>query len=127
MLFRLVLACAVIAGAGPSLFAQSAEPGTHAAVWRGLAERLPPSARVKLRLRGGERFTATLVDAQPDGLLVEPKTRLPVPVQRIAYADIASMELVQEGGSVGKAIAIGVASGAGAFLTLLMIALSAWD
>jgi hypothetical protein len=129
MLIRCVASLLIVTTAAVgTAAAQSPAPVVTASVWRGFSERLPAAAQVRIRLESGQRFTATLVEVQADGLLVQPKTRLPVPVQRVAYDDIASMEQVERGsGSVGKAVAIGIASGAGAFLTLLLIALSSWD
>jgi hypothetical protein len=91
-------------------------------VWKTFASRLDVGVQLNVRLRNGERFRATLIDARDDVLLVQPKTRIPVPVQPIAYDAIVSLEQVKGGIGAGKAVGIGVASGVGAFLgTLLLI------
>ena len=67
----------------------------------------------------------TLIGVRDDGVLLQPKTRLAVPVQVVPYAAIASLERRQGGGmGAAKAAAIGVAAGAGAFFTMLFITLA---
>ena len=73
-------------------------------------------------------MVATLIEANAEGLLVQPRTRVPVPVQRIGYERIVSLER-DEGRGIGaaKAVAIGVASGVGAFLGTLLILIATID
>src|SRR5688500_13585366 len=105
--------------------AQTPAPGE---VWRTFAERVEVGSRIRLRMRDGQRVTATLVQAGPDGLLLQPRTRTPVPVQRVAYDDILSIERDDARGiGAGKAVAIGVASGVGAFLGVLLILMASFD
>jgi len=97
-------------------------------VWRVFTERLDVGSRIKVRMRDGQRVTATLIQASPDALLVQPRTRRPVPVQRVSYDDIASIERDdQRGISGGKAVAIGVGSGAGAFFGILLLLIATLD
>jgi hypothetical protein len=97
-------------------------------VWRSYAQKIDAGTRVTLRLDDGQRVAATLIEAQADGLLVLPRTRVPVPVQRIAYQRIASLERNEgRGVGAGKAVAIGVASGVGAFLGTLLILIATID
>ena len=102
-------------------------PAPDAAIWREFAATLQPGAAVSVRLAGGQRLKATLLQVSDDGITIQPRTRVPVAPQQVAYADIRSIELQKASGGVGigKAIAIGVAVGAGAFVGLLMIALAA--
>jgi hypothetical protein len=105
-----------------------AQVSDTAAVWRAFAERADVGSSVRVRLHDGQKFTATLVQAQAGALLLQPKTRLPVPVQPVAYESIASIERVRNDGvSAGKAAAIGVATGVGAFLATLFIFVAAID
>ena len=110
--------------------------GTHTAaqgpaqgdIWRGFAQSLDVGARVRVRLVDGQRASATLIAANADSLLLQPRTRVPVPVQRIAYDRIASLERDDGRGiGAGKAVAIGVASGVGAFLGTLLILIATID
>ena len=91
-------------------------------LWRAFAEKVEVGSLLKVRLHDGQKFTATLVQAQPGALLLQPKTRVPLPVQPVAYESIASIERVRNGGiGAGKAAAIGVATGVGAFFATLLI------
>ena len=97
-------------------------------MWRAFAQKIDVGTRVRLRLDDGQRLAATLIEAQPDGVLVQPRTRVPVPVQRIAYERIVSLQRDDGGGiGAGKAVAIGVASGVGAFLGTLLILIATID
>jgi len=110
----------------PTVFAQA---GAQPDVWRAFAQRIDAGSRVKVSLDDGRSVVATLIDAGDDGLLLQPRTRIPVPVQRIAYDRIVSIERDKQRGGIGagKAIAIGVASGVGAFLGTLMILIATID
>ena len=97
-------------------------------VWRTFAQNVDVGSRVKLRLDDGQRVVATLIAANADGLLVQPRTRVPVPVQRIGYERIVSLERDEARGiGAAKAVAIGVASGVGAFLGTLLILIATID
>ena len=111
--------------AAPGVSAQvSAEPE----VWRAFAQRLEVGSRVEVNLDAGQRVVATLIEAGEVGLLVQPRTRVPVPVVRIAYDRIVSIERDKARGiGAGKAVAIGVASGVGAFLGTLLILIATID
>lgn len=97
--------------------------------WRRVAAAVTPGSLVKVRLDDGRRFTAVMVEARQDTVVLEPKMRRPVPVQAVPYAAIASLERVERNGGVaaGKAAAIGAATGAGVFLGLLMMLLASLD
>jgi hypothetical protein len=106
-------------------------PGLAAAqvpadVWRTVAAKIEVGSEMEVRLRNGQRFRATLVDAGADTVLLQPRTRVPVPVQAVPYAEIVLLQRRQESGGMGaaKAAAIGVATGAGTFFALLLITLA---
>jgi hypothetical protein len=106
----------------------AAQPPAQPDVWRTFAGRLEVGSRIKVRMRDGERVTATLVQAAPEALLLQPRTRTPVPVQRVSYEEIVSIERDdQRGIGAGKAVAIGVASGVATFFGIMLIMLSALD
>jgi hypothetical protein len=56
--------------------------------------------------------------------MLQPRTRVPVPVQPVSYDSIVSLEQVKGGTSAAKAAAIGVATGVGAFFATLLIILA---
>ena len=122
---RLVAGLLVALMIPTTAFAQAVDP---AETWRVFAEKVEPGAELKVRLHNGQRFRASLVRTTPDALVLLPKTRLPVDVQAVRYAEIVSLERDERGGiGAGKAIAIGVASGVGAFLGMLLILFAAID
>ena len=93
--------------------------------WRAFVEQVPVGTELNVRLRNGQRFRATIVRTTPEAVMVLPKTRVPVPVQPVAYEQIASLERREHGGiGAGKAAAIGVASGVGGFFAALLIVLA---
>jgi len=94
-------------------------------VWKTFASRIDVGTELNVRLRSGQKFRATLIDAGEDALLLQPKTRLPVPAQPVAYEAIASLERAKRGIGAGKAVAIGVATGVGAFFGTLLLFLAA--
>jgi hypothetical protein len=105
-----------------------AQVSDTAALWRAFAEKVDVGSSLKVRLLDGRKFTATLVQAQPGALLLQPKTRVPVPVQPVTYESILSIERVRHDGvGAGKAAVIGVVSGVGAFLATLVIFIAAID
>jgi hypothetical protein len=118
----------IVAGA---LLLPGAAPAQSAAtpeVWRDFAKQIQVGSELRVRLRNGQRFTAALVNAAEESILLQPKTRRPVDVQRVSYVEIASLERRKAGGgSVAKAVGIGAGVGAGAFLGLLLFAVAAMD
>jgi hypothetical protein len=60
-----------------------------------------------------------------EGLTLQPKTRVPVPPQVVAFAEVASLEIdTGKGAGIGRAIAIGAAAAAGTFFGLMVLTLS---
>jgi hypothetical protein len=118
---RLLTAAFVIVMAVQQTAAAQALPE----VWRGFAERLDVGTELNVRLSDGQHFRATLVGVRPDAMLLQPKTRVPVPVQPIPYEAIVRLERTRHGIGGGKAVAIGVATGVGAFFATLAITLAA--
>jgi hypothetical protein len=107
----------------------AAQTADTAQLWRSFAEKIEIGSTLKVRLRGGQTFKATLVQAGADALMVQPKTRTPVPVQPVAYDAIVSLERERPGSGVGagKAAAIGVATGVGAFFLTMVLFIAAID
>jgi len=124
MLTRLMTMILLLALVTPAI----AQTVPAADVWRTFAARLDVGARVKIRLRDGQRVSATLIQAGPDDLLVQPRTRRAVPVQHVPYDAILSLERDEPRGiGTGKAVAIGVAAGVGTFLGILLLIVASLD
>jgi hypothetical protein len=103
----------------------TAQTTRDADIWRAFVEKVPIGTELNVRLVNGQRFRATLVQTSADAVTILPKTRLPVPVQSVAYDEIASLERREHGGiGGGKAAAIGVASGVGGFFGAMLIVLA---
>lgn len=103
----------------------SARAQVPADVWRTFVQNVDTGSELMVRLQDGTRFRATLVGVRDDGALLQPKTRLAVPVQLVPYAAIASIERRQAGGiGAGRAAAIGVAAGVGTFFLMLFVTLA---
>jgi hypothetical protein len=110
----------------PDLLAQP--PAVSADVWRAFVEKLHVGSTVKVRLKDGTRVKATLLQVSPDAMTIQPKTRIPVEPQAVPFSTIESLDVDRSNGiGVGKAIAIGVASAAGAFVGLMLIAFAVID
>ena len=102
------------------VFAQSTtRPGAE--YWFAFASRLPIGSTVSVRTADGKRQTAVLALVEPDGITLQPKTRIPEPPRKVSFDQLAQLEPKHNGSNVGKGIAIGVAAGAGTFFGIMMI------
>ena len=104
--------------------AQSVTAQTPSDIWRSFAERVEIGTELNVRTNDGRRVRATLVGIRGDAVLLQPKTRVPVPIQAVPYDEIAQLERTKPGIGAGKAIAIGAATGVGAFFGILVLMLS---
>jgi hypothetical protein len=104
---------------------QSVAAQTSSDIWRSFAERIDVGTELNVRLNDGRRFRATLVAVRTDAMLVQPKTRVPVAIQAVPYDEIVRLERSKPGIGAGKAVAIGVATGVGAFFGILAIMFAA--
>ena len=100
---------------------------TSPEVWHAFAEKLEPGKTLKVRLKHGQRFKATLLQVSPDAITLQPKTRAAAPPQRVAFEHIETLEVDHNRGiGVGKAVAIGAGVAAGAWLALMAFAFAVW-
>ena len=90
-----------------------------------LLERVDVGTELNVRLNDGRRMRATLVGVRDDAVLLQPKTRIPVSIQAVPYDAIVRMEPRKAGHSAGKAVAIGVATGVGAFFGIMLLIVAA--
>jgi hypothetical protein len=103
-------------------------PAMEAAAFKQMAAAIPLGSRVKVQTKTGRRMTATLMSVSDEAVIVKRAARMPEPAVTIPFAELARLQIDQGNGmSIGKAIGIGLASGAGAILTLFAIALSLDD
>ena len=97
---------------------------TSSEIWRHFAEQVEVGSELTVRLNDGRHFKATLVGVRDNAMLIQPKTRVPVPIQTVPYDDVLRLEKTKPGIGAGKAIAIGAATGVGAFFGILAVMLS---
>jgi hypothetical protein len=104
--------------------AHGATAQTSPDVWRNFARRVAVGTELNVELNDGHRLRAMLVGADDNAVLLQPKTRIAVPVQAVSYDSIVRME-TRKGSSVGKAVAIGVAAGVGTFFGIMAVLFAA--
>src|SRR5687767_10373722 len=104
-------------------------PPVEATVWREVASGIPLGSRVKVQTIEGKRYTGTLMRVGDEGLLLKKNSRMAEPAITIGFDALSRLERDAPGSgmNVGKAIGIGLASGAGAVLTFFAIVLSLDD
>ena len=91
--------------------------------WRRVAEAIPLGSKVKVHTTDGKRISGTLMRVESAQVLIKRNTRIPEPAVTLSLDRVSNLERDHGGVGVGKAIAIGVASGAGMLLTLILFAL----
>ena len=86
-------------------------------------QQLKPGLAVRVGKTDGRTVRGTLMKSTADTLVLQPRARVPEPPIEIPLADIVSVtpESTSNGASLGKAIGIGVAAGAGAVLGIFLI------
>lgn len=115
----LALIIALFAPGMNSAFAQ----GQDATAWHKVAEAIPLGNKVKVQLVDGKRISGTLMSVDSSNIMVRRSTRRPEPPMTIHLDDISQLERDHGGSNIGKAIGIGLATGAGVILSLFIIAL----
>lgn len=106
-------------GASEALAQQS-----ESSSWRQVAEAIPLGSKVKVQLTDGKRVSGTLMRVDGAAVLVKRNTRRPEPAVAVAFDQMSRLERDHGNGTnVGKAIAIGLAAGAGVILGLFVLAL----
>ena len=113
-----MLSFAVIAAVLSSAAAAGAQSRDY---WIQYASKLPIGSTVRVRTIDGKRTTAVLAIVDDAGITIAPKTRRPEPPRHIPFDQLSQIELKQTGMGTGKAVAIGVATGVGAFFAIMAI------
>jgi hypothetical protein len=105
-------------------FAQEVSPLDEAAALRAVAAAIPLGTRVRVQTTDGRRYTATFLGSEADGVVLKRETRVPEPAMRLPFDRIAIIERDPSRGgmSLGKALGLGLAAGAGAVLSLIAFA-----
>jgi len=90
-------------------------------------QRLPAGSKVRVERTDGTSLRGTLMKATAGTIVVQKNTRVPEPPVEVPVAQLARVTLNNGGTSTGKAVAIGIASGVGAFFAILAIAFATVD
>jgi hypothetical protein len=95
---------------------------------RAYVEKLPIGSIVKVKLKQGKGVKGTLMVIEPDAIVVKPKTRIARPERRLPLTEIEFVELQERNGTnIAKSVGLGLATGAGAFLGLMLLAVAILD
>lgn len=84
-------------------------------------QKLPVGSRIRVHLSDGRRERGMLMDATPQRVVLQRRTRIPEPAVEIPLERVIAIELENTGGGVARAIGLGIATGAGAFLGLMLL------
>ena len=127
----IVMCAALITGgcasaSGPRVAADPQRPAVDAAVMADYAQKIPLGSKVRVERADGNALRGTLMKAGPDGITVQRNTRVPEAPVQVPIAAITRLTLDQPTSSVGKNIAIGVASGVGATFGVLLLLAASW-
>jgi hypothetical protein len=106
----------------------AAQDAASTDVLRSYVEKLPIGSTVKVKMKEGKGVKGTLMVIESDAIVVRPKTRIARPERRLPLREIEFVELQERNGSsVAKAVGIGLATGAGAFFGLMLLAIAIID
>jgi hypothetical protein len=88
------------------------------------ARQLPAGSHVRVRVAAGRTIRGTFMTVTDGQIVVQPRTRIMEPAIRIPISEVIGIE-VEQPNNVGKAIAIGVTTGAAAALGVFLLILAA--
>jgi small nuclear ribonucleoprotein (snRNP)-like protein len=96
----------------------------ESAAWRKVAETIPLGSKVAIHTLDGKRLKGTLMRVDDQSVMVKKSTRIPEPPVTVTFEQLSNIER-DRGGSMNwaKALGVGAAAGAGAILTIFVIAL----
>jgi len=119
----LIASTTACASAGRTQVATGPQPGVvDTTAMADYVQRLSAGSKVRVERTDGQVVRGTLMKTTGDAIVVQKNTRVPEPPLDIPVAQLARVTLETGGGmSTGKAIGIGIASGVGAFFTILAI------
>jgi hypothetical protein len=83
-------------------------------------QKLPIGSRVRAELVDGRSLRGILMSATADEVVLQSRTRVPEPPLQVSLDIIRSVEL-EHGTSVARSIGVGIASGAGGALGVLLV------
>ena len=127
-----ILLCATLvtggcaSASGPRVAADPQSAAVDRAVMAEYAQKIPVGSKVRVERANAQPIRGTLMKAGPDALTVQRNTRIPEPPVQIPIETITRLTLDQPSSSVGRNIAIGIASGVGATFGVLLLLAAIW-
>ena len=120
-LIAIGLVISIIGLGATDAFAQQSE----ASAWREVAQAIPLGTKVKVQTMDGKRINGTLMRVDGDAIMLKRNTRRPEPAQTVAFTDMSKLERDKGGNgtNIAKAAGVGLAVGAGVFVSMILIAL----
>jgi hypothetical protein len=120
-----VLCCALVTSgcasvSGPRVAQTPSAPVQDNAVLADYVQRLPAGSKVRVERTNGDSLRGTLMTVTPKAIVVQKNTRVPEHPLEIPLDQLARVTL-DTGSSMGKSIAIGVATGVGATFGVLLL------
>ena len=104
---------------GPRVASDPTTPSMDRTVLSEYAQRIPAGSKVRIERNNGGALRGTLLKSSANGLTVQLNTRIPEPPIEVPFDNVTRLTLEGNGSSVGKNIAIGVASGVGVFFGII--------
>ena len=112
---------------GPRVASDPTAPAIDRTVMAEYAQKIPPGTKVRVERSDGNPLRGTLMKAGPDAITVQRNTRVPETPVEIPIASITRLTIDQPTSSVGRNIAIGIASGVGATFGVLLLLAAIWS
>jgi len=127
-MYRLIAATLIITFTSMMMPVRLFAQGAHTDTLRSYVEKLPIGSMVKVKMKEGKDVKGILMVIEPDAIVVKPKTRINRPERQLSYTDIEFVEpITRNNGNIAKSVAIGMATGAGAFLGLILLTVAIID
>lgn len=116
------------ASAGGSRVAAAPQPGVDNTALAEYVQRLPVGSKIRVDRTDGATFKGTLIKTSPASLIVQKSTRIAEPPVEVPFGQLARVTVdTGNGSSTAKAVGIGIATGLGAFFTILAIIAASVD
>ena len=96
------------------------------AVLSDYARALPIGTRVRAVAADNRKVRGTLVKRTDSAIVIQPRTRVAEAFVEIPFDELVSLEQEMPSSGTGKAVAAGMAAGAGAALGVILLLIALW-
>jgi hypothetical protein len=97
------------------------------AVLSDYARQLPIGTRVRAVAADNRRVRGILVKRTETSILIQPRARVAEPFVEIPFDQLVTLEQEAPSSGTGKAVAAGMAAGAGAALGVILLLIAIWS